>query len=299
MTNQIRRAVVIGLAAASLSWAPARAQQPEPGLAQVFEEARTQLEEIGKRTYELEKRVPNELDTAEEDRRTRTLAEKAGLGEIRIEWAKGAERVALADGRPSSLELHRFEVSGRSHFILFHAFLVQRSSFNRLMELDRLHLLAEPDGGVRFTARFALPLYAPLPPEEHPDWKSPEDMVRKEVVARQLYVKALEDLTARSNPPRLTGGLVAFGNGMGNRTLGLTEVRLEGQDAVLSGSVPSTAQDRLRAALEKAGFHVKDLKTSPAGGCVTFTAETGLDPAGPEGEYEAGMNFFRTRPACD
>lgn len=298
MTNQLCRAVVIGVAAAALAWAPARAQGAEPGLAKTFEDISRELEDIGQKTHELEKRVPNELDTAEEDRRTRILAERAGLGEIALKWVAGAERVPLADGRPSNVELHRFEMSGRTHFLLFHAFLVQRSSFNRLMELDRLRLQAEPDGGVRFTARFALPLYSP-PPEEKRDWKSPEDMLRQEVLWRQQYVKALEDLTARSNPPRLTDALVAFGNAVGNRMVGLTEVRLEEGEAVLSGTVPRSAQDRLQAALEKAGFHVRSLQASPAGDCVAFVADAGLDAAGPKGDYEADMKLFRTGTVCD
>src|SRR5215213_4936689 len=152
MTNQIRRAAAIGVAAATLVLAPALADQ------KAFEEITKELEDVGRMTYELETHVPNAFDSAEEERRTRVMAQRAELGEIDLKHVAGAERVPLEDGRPSTVELRRIEVSGRAPFESLQHFFDNMGSFNRFGVLETLRLTSEACNRFLFAPRFAFPL---------------------------------------------------------------------------------------------------------------------------------------------
>jgi hypothetical protein len=265
MTIQIRRAAVIGLAAATLIMSPARASQgAEPTPEKTFEEMAKELKDIGQMTYELATHVPDAFDSAEEERRTRVMAQGAELGEIDLKHVAGAERVPLEDGGPSTVELRRIEVSGRAPFEGLHRFLVSRGSLNRFVMLETLRLKAEGNT-ISFAARFAFPVYSP-PAEGAHDSKSPEDMLRQEVLRRRANLQVLGEIAARSNPTRLVDALAIFGGGMGDRTVGLTEVRFDGPSdgkAVLLGTVSRASRDRLEPSLEKAGLHVNTCRRLP------------------------------------
>jgi len=291
MTNQIRRAAAIGVAAATLVLAPALADQ------KAFEEITKELADVGRMTYELETHVPNAFDSAEEERRTRVMAQRAELGEIDLKHVAGAERVPLEDGGPSTVELRRIEVSGRAPFESLHRFLVLRGSLNRFVMLETLRLKSEAGNRISFAARFAFPVTS-VPAEGATDSKSPEDMLRKEVLKRKANLQALTEIAVRSNPTRLVDALALFGGGMG-RTAGLTEVGSERGIAVLQGTVSSASRSLMEPALEKAGLHVKDVQTSPSGACQTFVATTRLDEFPSAGEIVIDNGLFRTGSVCD
>jgi hypothetical protein len=297
MTNQICRAAVIGVAAATLVLAPARADQ---GTEKAFEEMAKELKDIGRMTYELATHVPDAFDAAEEERRTRVMAQKAELGEIDLKHVAGAERVPLEDGGPSTVELRRIEVSGRAPFENLHRFLVSRGSLNRFVMLETLSLKSESNT-ISFAARFAFPV-ASEPEEGAKNSKSPEDMLRQEVLKRRANLQVLGEIAVRSNPTRLVDALAIFGGGMGERTVGLTEVRFDGPSdgkAVLLGTVASASRGRLETALEKAGLHVKGVQASPSGACQTFVATTRLDEFPTDGEIVIDNGLFKTGSVCD
>jgi hypothetical protein len=305
MTIQICRAAVIGVAAATLIIAPALADQgAEPRLEKAFEEIAKELKDIGRMTYELETHVPNAFDSAEEERRTRVMAQRAELGEIDLKHVAGAERVPIEDGGPSTVELRRIEVSGRAPFENLHRFLVSRGSLNRFVMLETLRLTSEAgkEGNtISFAARFAFPVTS-VPAEGAKNSKSPEDMLRQEVLRRKANLQVLTEIAVRSNPTRLVDALAIFGGGMGERTVSLAEVRFDGPSdgkAVLQGTISSASRNRLEPALEKAGLHVSGVQTSPSGACQTFVATAKLDEFPTDGEIVIDNGLFKTGSVCD
>ncbi|HEX6863492.1 MAG TPA: hypothetical protein VF414_11785, partial [Thermoanaerobaculia bacterium] len=168
----------------------------------------------------------------------------------------------------------------------------------RLSELETLRLEAEEGGTVSFTARLAYPRYRDWDDE---DLKagSPDEMLRGMVRRKELTLKLLEDLAARSQPGRLVDALVVFGREMEGRAVGLTELRWDCGKAVMEGVLlGKSAGDGLRPALAKAGFLVQDVRMSPAARCQAFTVTAGVKPAERSDEYDLGNGLFEPGTAA-
>jgi hypothetical protein len=303
MTNQIRRAVVIGLAAAVLAWAAEGAEpvQKDPEaerLDRLFKETMAQVEALDGKLYEHLKRVPAEplLDLMEE--RIRGIAgEIEEMGTVGVKVVPGAERLRLADGGPSPIELYRMEISGRSRFGDVHLLLIRlQGTTSRMAALETLRVKAEEGGTVSFTARVAYPRYRDGEDPAADTPRSPEEMLGAMVRKRELTLKLLEDLSARAQVGRLVDALIVFGNKMEGQAVGLTELLWDGLrdgKAVLQGVLlGKSAEDGLRPALAKAGFLVEDVRTSPAGRCQAFTVTAGVKPAERSDEYEVRNGLF-------
>lgn len=290
MTNRIRRAAVIGLAAASLALAPrAQGAKPQQQQKDVGAARLAELQEFSRKSAELAARIPGEYDPAEEERRTRTMADKAALGKIDIKHDDEIER-ELFDGQFLGVVLHRIEVSGRAPFDKIHQFLIYRGSLNRLVQLEMLHLKAEEGGAVSFEAVFVFPRAVPH-----------EATADTEVDRRELTYHMLSEVTARSN--KLTWwieALAAFGGTMENRTMALNDVRFgDEQIALIEGKVSNGSRDRVKPAFEKAGFRVLDLQMSPAGNCQTFSIALILEASDQQEKTTRGADPFKAGPACD
>ncbi|MFP5285384.1 MAG: hypothetical protein ACLGI9_06575, partial [Thermoanaerobaculia bacterium] len=187
MTNQIRRAVAICLAAASLAGTAQSAEpaQKDPGaerLEKAFEEAERQREVLEDKMYEHLKRMPDKFDPAFEEARIRRIAaEVEELDTLEIKRVPEAERLRLADGRISPVEVHRMEISGHAPFSRVHMLLVwMQAATWRLAELETLRLAAREGDAVTFSARVAYPTYVGWKEGGlgGGPWASTEDMLR-------------------------------------------------------------------------------------------------------------------------
>ncbi|HET9227276.1 MAG TPA: hypothetical protein VFR31_11460 [Thermoanaerobaculia bacterium] len=293
MTQLIRRVVVTGLASILLALT-AEGAEPAQQNDKAFEEAMAQREAIDEKSYEYLKHLPDKLDFALEADHIRKVAAKVEeLGGIEVKSVAGTERLRLSDGQPSPIETSRLTISGRSPFGRVHVFLtlLQISTW-RYAELEALHIRPEDDGTVRFDMRLAYPSYTGWPEEKAGRWRSPEDLLAEMVRKKQLNLDLLEDLAARSHFARLADALVALGLALEEKAVGLNEVQYDGKVAIKGFALGKSARDGLRPALEKAGFVVEDLKTSPTGSCQSFTVTARVKPAELSDEFAMGNGLF-------
>lgn len=313
MTKQVCLAVVLGLAAIALAW-PVEGAEPVQQDAeaakrdQAFKDAMAQMKEIDEKSYEHLIHLPDSFDFAGQEAVIRQVAAKFDeIGEshdfdkIEIKPVAGTDRLRLADGRPSPIEISRLDISGRAPFGSVHALLswLQIRTW-RFAELDSLQLRAEEDGTVRFDVRLAYPNITEWPEdqEEQRATRSPDDMLTRMVDKRRLLLELLEDLSARSHFARLVDALAVFGVAIEEKALGLTEVRYDGVAVIRGFALGSSALDGLRPALEKAGFLVQDVKTSPLGSCQAFTVTSEVKPAEPSEEFAMANGLFEPRTAA-
>ena len=313
MTKQVCRAVVLGLAAVALAWAAEGAEpvQQDAETAkrdQAFKDAMAQMEELDEKMFEHLTHLPDKLDFAAQEAVIRQVAAKSDeisesndLGKIEVKPVASTDRLRLSDGRLSPIEISRLEISGRAPFGRVHTLLtwVHVRTW-RFAELDTLHLRAEEDGTVRFDVRLAYPSITEWPedPEGQRGWRSPDDMLVQMVGKKRLLLELLEDISARSDFARLVDALVVLGLALEDKAVGLTEVRYDGVAVIQGFALGQSARDGLGPALEKAGFHVVDVKTSPLGSCQAFTVRAEVKPAERSEEFTIANGLFEAKTAA-
>src|SRR5689334_14078852 len=262
MTNQVCRAVVLGLVAAALLSGPAARAQAPGELDQMFKAAEERMKEADEKMFEHLKHLPDQLDSStQKDRIQKLAADVEDVGAVEVVEVAGSEQLPLADGQPSPVEMGRLEISGHSPFAALHVFLVRLQILTwRYAALESLRLRAEEGGKVGFTARIAYPSYKGWPDDEsvsRKPWHSAGDVLMEMVQKKEMTLALLEDLAARSRLDRVADALVVLGRGLENKAVGLTELRWDGKAVIQGVVLGRSAGDALRPALEKAGFAVE------------------------------------------
>jgi hypothetical protein len=290
MARKSCRLVVLALLAAAFSGA-AHAQAGAGKAVQEVVDLSQESQALAEKIDVLLRHVPPFFDPANETQRTLAIAKTAGIEAIEVKAVAGSERLKLEDGSPAPLELRRLEISGRASYGDVLTFLHRMGDLVRLTDLETLRLKVEEGNVVRFTAGFAFPCYLdasaeikPLPPDVATAFR---DMLRQLKATHRL----LTEVTERSKP-RLVSALAAFDNLNRERATALTELQAGGE-IVLKGLVAgASARDGLKPALEKAGFVVSHVETSPAGSCQAFSATARLEAGEVPWDYVPANGLF-------
>jgi hypothetical protein len=252
----------------------------------------------------LKRHLPPAFDVAVDADALRRRARYAGLPDLEVR--------PLPDGepaRPSVLERHRVEVSGRGSYQAVHAFFTAVAEAPRLIDLEAASLEGAAEGAVGFNARLALPTFPGKLPSSPPPAAVPapgpgaatthEAAVAAIAAARQAVLRraigemrhrlegtrtvigAVTGLMQRRALARLTRVLGLLSSGLEDHAVALTGVEF-GEGLSLTGvALGARAREALRPALEQAGLEVTGLEVTPAGRCHAFTVAARLSDEPP------------------
>lgn len=241
-------------------------------------------------------------------------ATKLGVKAFELKGVEGSEPVPLADGRPSPMELQRWDISGRGLFVDVHRFL-HRIAFVREWEpldFDTLRVKAETGGTVSFDARINAPCFrywgeawadnlqasrAPLPSGHTVAAAEAEAaMYRTRLQDVRSAYATVSQLGDRLQPMRLIDALAKLDTDWGDRAVLLSELRFAAPMLTLQGvTVGESARAAIDASLRKAGFDVTGIEWSPAGDCRAFTATARLTAGQSETHGVATKEIFDER----
>lgn len=236
-------------------------------------EARNRLEETLRRLVPLPA-TPVEVRAALEK-----VARASGLN-LAFGPFSGPERLRLADGRGTPIELLRVEVSGQGELGKLLHFLSTVGNAGRVVHLEALRVTAREAGTVGFSARLGLPQYSDVPQEgARPATRDAAAGLLAELEPQRLLqdtVFAMIEMLDASRPDAVAWSLARFTKGAEPRAIALREARFEGELVLEGVTVGAAARAALSQELAAASLEQIAIEAPASGTCRAFTARARL-----------------------
>ncbi|MCB1057611.1 MAG: hypothetical protein KDD11_19090, partial [Acidobacteria bacterium] len=235
------------------------------------------LRELEARVGGLLRGVPACVEPAEEETTLRLYAERlGGLEPSEIRRAANSERAVLADGRPSSVELVRWEVSGEAHYGQVRNYLSQLGRLDRLISLEDAAVEASAPGTVRYSLRLLYPCQdadADAPGPLDPD--DAAEVGARRVEELELSRQLLTGLHALPKPGALIDALSNLEERLQDQAVAFNILIKAGDRVGFAGVLRGeAARGAIGPALDASGLSVVDTTFRPSMACQTFAIKT-------------------------